>query len=69
MLPYKGQDFEIDVFPFWEDRALLEIELEDETQPVELPPELEMIREVTGDGRYTNAALSLNIPFEDLQKG
>lgn len=69
VLPYKGQDFEIDVFPFWEDRALLEIELEDETQPVELPPELEMIREVTGDGRYTNAALSLNIPFEDLQKG
>lgn len=69
VLPYKGQDFEIDVFPFWEDRALMEIELMDEAQPVELPPEIEMIREVTGDGRYTNAAMSREIPFEDLQKG
>ena len=69
VLPYKGQSFEIDIFPFWEDRALMEIELMDESQTVELPPEIDTIREVTGDGRYTNAALSREVPFEDLQKG
>lgn len=69
VLPWKGQCFEIDVFPFWEDRALMEIELRDEEQAVELPPEIEVIREVTADGRYTNAALSREIPRDELEKG
>ena len=65
---YRGQFFELDVFPFWEDRAYLEIELRDEDQAVELPPDLRVIREVTEDPRYTNAALSLSIPFEEIGK-
>ena len=63
---YRGQLFELDVFPFWKDRAYLEIELADERQAVELPPELTVIREVTDDPRYTNAALSLEIPCDDI---
>ena len=69
VLPYRGQLFEIDIFPFWQDRAILEIELEDEAQAVELPPALEILREVTADRRYTNAAMSREIPMEDLEKG
>ncbi len=57
-LPYRGQLFEIDVYPFWSDRAIMEIELEDEAQPVELPPEIELIEEVSSDRRYSNAALA-----------
>lgn len=57
-LPYRGQLFEIDVYPFWADRAIMEIELEDEAQPVELPPDIEMIEEVSSDRRYSNAALA-----------
>lgn len=57
-----GMLWELDVFPFWEDRAFLEIELTDEKQSVALPPEIRLIREVTDDPRYTNAALSLEIP-------
>ena len=57
-----GELWEIDVFPFWEDRAIVEIELSDESEEVELPPGLRLIREVTDDPRYTNAALSLAIP-------
>lgn len=63
---YEGQLFELDVFPFWNDRAFLEIEIRDETQPVLLPPWLRVIREVSGDPRYTNAALSLVVPYEDI---
>lgn len=65
---YEGQVFELDVFPFWDDRAYLEIELCDESQEVSLPPSLTIIREVTADPRYTNAALSVEIPYDDIGK-
>lgn len=61
---YRAQCFEIDVFPFWEDRAFLELELEREDQPIFFPPEITILREVTGDKRYTNAAIAREIPFE-----
>lgn len=57
-----GRLWELDVFPFWEDRAILEIELRDEAESVELPPGVRLIREVTDDPRYSNSALSLEIP-------
>ncbi len=69
VLPWRGQLFEIDVFPFWGDRALMEIELKDEDQAVELPPRIRILREVTEDRRYTNAALSKEIPMEEFEKG
>lgn len=69
VLSWNGQIFEIDVFPFWEDRALMEIELTHEGQPVELPPDVQVIREVTADRRYTNSSLSREIPREDIEKG
>lgn len=66
VLPYKGQNFEIDVYPFWKDRAIMEIELSSEDQPVELPPQIRVLREVTSDGRYTNASLSVTVPTDRL---
>ena len=63
---YRGQLFELDVFPFWQDRAFLEIEIADEEQEILLPPAIRVIREVTEDPRYTNAALSLAIPEETI---
>ena len=65
---HAGQFFELDVFPFWTDRAYLEIELADESQQVILPPGLRIIREVTDDPRYTNAALALAVPYEEIGK-
>lgn len=63
---YDGQLFEIDLFPFWEDRALMELELESEGQEIRLPPAIEIIREVTSDGRYTNSALAREIVRETI---
>lgn len=67
-IPYLGQLFELDVFPFWTDRAFLELELRDEEQTVILPPGLRLIREVTEDPRYTNSALAFSVPYEDIGK-
>ena len=61
---YDAQLFEIDVFPFWDDRALMELEMESEGQEVRLPPEIGIIREVTAEKRYTNSAIAREIPRE-----
>ena len=57
-LTWGTQYFEIDVYPFWQDRAIVEIELTDENDPIEFPPQLRVIREVTDDPAYKNAALA-----------
>ena len=63
---YKGQVFEIDVFPFWQDRALMELELDKEEQTIFLPPDIAVIRDVTAEKAYTNASIAQSIPFEKL---
>ncbi len=57
-LVFDGQYFEIDIYPFWNDRAIAEIELRDENQPVHFPEQLRVLREVTGEKEYKNSALA-----------
>ncbi len=57
-LTYDGQYFELDLYPFWQDRAILEIELRREDEEIRFPPELRILREVTGEEDYQNAALA-----------
>ena len=57
-LVYKNQYFEIDLYPFWDDKAIVEIELNDENQDIELPKQLKLIKEVTNDPNYKNSALA-----------
>ena len=57
-LTYDNQYFEIDVYPFWSDKAIVEIELSDENAGIHLPKELKIIKEVTDDPGYQNAALA-----------
>lgn len=57
-LTYEGQYFEIDLFPCWDDQAIVEIELTSRESEVTFPPELTVIREITGDPRYRNAAMA-----------
>ncbi len=61
---YKKQYFELDVFDFWNDKAVLEIELCDESEKVLLPPEIKVIKDVTTDYRYKNSQLA-RIDYED----
>lgn len=55
---YENQYFELDIYPDWENEAILEIELLDEKQEVMLPDWITVIKEVTGDDRYSNANLA-----------
>ena len=57
-LTHDNQYFEIDVYPFWADQAIVEIELREENTPISFPKQLKVIREVTADESYTNAALA-----------
>lgn len=50
--------YEIDIYPFWSDKAILEIELRDEDEEVRLPQEIRVLKEVTNDPEYKNAALA-----------
>lgn len=61
-VPYGGFTFEIDVFPFWSDKAFMEVEMPSENTAVELPDFVKIIREVTDDNRYTNHALAIELP-------
>lgn len=67
-IPYEGQILEFDLYPFWSDRAVMEIELESEAQPVYIPDWVRVLRDVTGDRRYSNFALALEIPMDDISR-
>lgn len=58
---------EIDVYPFWTDRAILEIELASEDEAFEIPEYIKVIKEVTGDGRYKNTNLAKEIPMDIVE--
>ncbi len=57
-LVWNSRYYEIDLYPFWNDKALLELELTREDEEVILPPQLKVIREVTGDPAYKNSTLA-----------
>lgn len=57
-LTYENQYFEIDVYPFWDDKAIAEIELSDESAVIAFPDEIRVIKEVTDDEAYKNASLA-----------
>ncbi len=57
-LVYNNQYFEIDIYPFWNDVAIMEIELNNESQTIEFPPQIKIIKEVTDDIEYKNSNLA-----------
>ena len=64
-LPYAGHVFEIDVYPFWNRQAIMEVELKSETEEFTLPPFIKILREVSEDPAYSNHSLAREIPPED----
>ena len=59
-----GKYFELDVFPFAKKRAILEIELNSEDEQFELPKFVNVIKEVTGEKRFSNKSLAVEVPEE-----
>ena len=55
---YENQYFELDIYPYSIDHAILEIELSDENDNIKMPPFLEVIKEVTDDIYYKNSSIA-----------
>ena len=56
----EGTYFELDIYPFWKDKAILEVELTNESSDVILPEYIDVIKEVTDDLNYKNVSLANN---------
>ncbi len=63
---YNGFNYELDVFPFWSDRAFLECEVSSEDTEIPIPPCVEVIKEVSSDKRYRNSYLAQIITTEEI---
>lgn len=57
-LTYMNQYFEIDVYPFWNDKAIIEIEQGEGNGLIVFPDFVKNIREVTEDEEYKNITLA-----------
>ena len=57
---YHGCRFEIDVYPFSQDRAIMRAALPEDAPALAAPPEITILREVTGDPAYKNRQLAKN---------
>ena len=55
---YLDQRFEMDIYPFSGKYAILELELKNEDQEIYFPDTINVVKEVTGDNRYSNASLA-----------
>ena len=57
-LVYNNQYLELDIYPFSNEKAILEVELNNEKQEVDLPNFIKVIKEVTNDDNYKNVNLA-----------
>jgi len=65
-VPWREHVLEFDLYPFWNDRAILEIELASEDEQPEIPDYVSVIRDVSGDMAYKNSQLAVSVPMERI---
>ena len=57
---YENQYFELDIYPFCDTKAILEIELTDKGKEVTIPNDISVIREVTNDDNFKNVNIAMD---------
>ena len=60
---FKNQYFELDIYPFSNTQAIIEIELTSSTREVILPSFIKVIKDVTNDAKYKNYNLARSCGF------
>lgn len=65
-VPHAGHVLEFDVYPFWKDRAIMEIELEREDEAADIPDYVRVLRDVTGEKAYKNKQLAKRVPMDPV---
>lgn len=63
---YENQMFELDVYPYSDELAILELELKDSAQEIFFPEYIEVIEEVSEKIEYSNANLARAGKFPDM---
>ena len=64
---YDKKYYEMDIYPFSDEYAILEIELNDINEEINLPP-LTIIKEVTNDETFKNYSLAQTLAFPNADK-
>ena len=63
-----SQYFEIDIYPEWNNQAIMEVELSSEDEKVKLPPFIKVIKDVTEDETYKNHNMAKEMPKQLIKK-
>ena len=62
-----GQTFEVDIYPDWQESCIMETELASRNTEVAFPPFITVIKEVSGEKKYSNASISREFPDELIE--
>ena len=62
---YCGLVFEFDFYEPWQSTCIMEVELPSENTEFDLPPFVEVVREVTGIKAYSNHSMAYGFPKEE----
>ena len=63
-----NQYFEIDIYPEWDNQAIMEIELSSEDQEINPPSFIKIIKDVTEDESYKNYQMAKEMPKQLILK-
>ncbi len=61
---YSGKVFEVDIYSEWDNTCILEVELENENEQIDFPDFISVVRDVTGDRKYSNHSMAYEFPCE-----
>ena len=67
-LSENNQYFEIDIYPEWNNQAIMEIELSSEDEPIKVPDFIEIVKEVTDDDSYKNYSMAKGMPKQLIKR-
>lgn len=67
-ITYNNKYYEIDIYPEWNNQAIMEIELASEDEEIVIPDFINIQKEVTDDIRYKNYSISKEMPTEEFTR-
>ncbi len=67
-LAENNQYFEIDIYPEWDNQAIMEIELSSEDENIKTPEFIGIVKEVTNDESYKNYQMAKEMPKQLVKR-
>lgn len=67
-LSENNQYFEIDIYPEWDNQAIMEIELSNENETINTPKSIKIFKEVTDNENYKNYQMAKEMPKQLIKR-